>query len=554
MRILPRPELDAVWPLVVVAETSIAAATARRAVEDAVDARVLARHRRVAPSPEVDAPDVVLADEVVSAAPDHVAHHVVVAELVAVQVDVLHQVPAVLGVERAHRLGVAAMVERVAAEEEVLHAARRIADAAVVEELAVHDAAVLRRAHPVGDELLPFASRHVRDARRLHGDAGLCRASRHAHRPVLETRLGGDQLVAGAVEADRHPPATAGEALVTEVLRDLQVCRIRRQVDEVGRDPTLHLGVGLAGMPIQHAGLAPADAAKPVGHSALAVVRKAVAAAVAGDVAYRHVLNARILALADDLDAHRPFRVVRRMLVVVLEVIAFDDAVDEMRVIRALELDHRRMVAREAVLLEDSSVQVEREVVRQGEERRRAQAVSAGQQHELAVAGGGKVRHELIEPLHVVQRLRLDRRLVIAGIVGDLARLVGSRDGNVLSTRPELDRVARLRGIGRAGRLAVRHPPFAPVVIRKSVACKVRLGHRVNGLFGDGQVGGVPHPEQMPDTVRLASLHVLAPDAEGVVASRQASERDAAVAGRHVLHDDRTRPLLRGGLRRTTRR
>ena len=278
---------------------------------------------------------------------------------------------------------------------------------------------------------------------------------------------------------------------------------------------------------------------------------RAVGDPIAGDVADREVFEAAVAAVAHQLDAENPFRLVGRVGVVVLVVVALDRAVDEVRVGPVADLDDDAAATGELVHLERGAVEVEREAVGQREAPRGAQAVEPRQEHDPAHAARRGVVEKPLEPLGRPHGVGLDPCPVVgraidharaaAGALCDLAVLRRGQDqvavgrdgrrplrlvetpGDVVRQRRVLEilEVADLDGDQRA----------AGAVVADAVRPQVVRRHAVDLLPGNRQVGGCADEEFVPDHVGGAALRVAALDRELVVAGGERAEGDRVVAG-----------------------
>lgn len=151
---------------------------------------------------------------------------------------------------------------------------------------------------------------------------------------------------------------------------------------------------------------------------------------VADDVPDGQVFERGVAAVPFHPDARDPLGGVRRTGVVVLVVVALDDAVHEMRVVGALEDDHQAGSPREAVQLQRGAVEVDREVGRDGDRVRVGHAEDGALgQHEAGDATGGRFVDEFLEPGGVRKRLGGDGGLVVVLAVDDRRTLPAVDDG-----------------------------------------------------------------------------------------------------------------------------
>ena len=479
---------------------------------------------------------------------------------VASEGGVAHHVPAVLGVERALRRRLAAVREEVVLEEEALHRARGVADAAA----AVEDAAADRAADRDVEE-----RRHDPRVVRLLGLVGRERdaqergALRDRHGAVLVDRLGAQEVLLRVVPAARELPRLAADALVAEVGGDLQPADGERGVLEFPETARAAALLGFVQGAVHRAQPALLPAAEAVVEPVELVVLAAahpVAGAIAGDVLHGHVLDGAEDRVAVDVEAHRPLRVVRRMLVVVLVVVALDRAVHEVRVADVLDRHDDRMAPRERVLLERRAVEIERHAARQLHLAERAHAVGPGREHDLAEARGGLVVEKLLETLGRRDRGLLDRVRVVA-LVEDDARLLERADDRLAVLRRDEDGVARralarrrrvrlditverleqetrrlvaLRPLGRVGDLD-EDPAPEVAVVADAVFREVLLRDAERLRRGNLEERRLDDAELVPHAVRLdAVAEIDRPDADVVVAGGEFSEVERAVAGRHL--------------------
>ena len=472
----------------------------------------------------------------------------VVAEDVPQEVDVLHLVPAVLRVERAARRALAGRREEVPLEEHVLHRGRRVADAPAALERAVLHRAV--DGQPEGRGREAGLVRRLR-ALVLDRHAEERRALRDPHLAVLPRRLGREEPLLRVVPRDRHLPGARGAALVAEELRDLQAAAAllenRLEVLVVRREAVFVRRVDLARPRVEPARRERGEPLEEEREPALVVLGDAVLAAVARDLGDLHALDGAVPRVAGQEEARRPLGVVRRARVVVLPVVALQGAADEMRVRRAREAHQRRARAREAVLLEDGLAEVERQAARHLDGVRPGEAVRPRQHHEPAEARCRLLVDEILEPQCRLHGVRLDRRLVVPFVVDDL-RLLEGLPGQLagLGIQRHRDDVARhvLALLLHDRRRAVRRhvdDPLEVAVVADAVGREVRLGHPVDLVRGNLEVGGIHHAEVVDDAVRLAPLRVDRPDAQLVLARGELAEVELGVAARKVRERQRLR-------------
>ena len=496
---------------------------------------------------------VLLDDEVVAGADDELVGGVVV-EAVFPDRDVLHPVPAVLGVEGAAGEGLARFRDVVPFDEHVAHRGGHEADRAAPDDRAVLDRAVPGDPHVVAAEARLGVAELVRLGDGFRDDRGaeVSRPFRDEDGSVLVGPLGGEEALVGVVEGGRIEPGGGEAPLVAEVFREGDVLvREGGDVAEAEGDPFLRRRVD---RPVGHADRA--RLGRREARHRLAGERAAhpAAAAVAGDVADDEVLDRRVAGVAFDREAVDPFGLVRGVRVVVLVVVALEDAVDEVGVVGVEDLDDRRAAPGELVLLERRAVEIEGHPRGDEEALLVGDAVGAGEEDDLAVALLDRLVEEALEPLDGAEGRRLDRLLVVVRPVDDLATGPGDVGGLAVVVRPDVDAVAvggdgrrvrrdrlvelALDGVGVVVGEDHREELAVVAVVADPVAREVFLGHLTDLFRGDRDPAGLADAEFVPDGVRVAPFPVGAFDGEGVVADGEAAEARLVVAGGEVAQDD----------------
>ena len=397
-------------------EAAVSGAVARFAHHSRRVHLIVAHAGRVRARPEVYAALVALEDEVMPRASKKAAVERVVLAPVAAECHVLHHVPAVLRVERAFRGGFAAVREEVVLEEHVLHRARGVADAAAAVERAVFDGAVLGDEEACQREIvLPGGLRRHVDLR----EAEEHRVFRPRHDAILPQRLAAEEVLVLVVPARRELPLARADALVAEVGRDLQPVGLGRELDEIRRESPFLRRIDSPVLYVQSARQV-ASRAFQEGHLLVVELAHAVPAAIARDVLDRHVLDGAVERLAADAETRRPLGIRRRILVVVLVVVALKRAVHEMGVVDVRERDHERPSSRKGVLLQCRAVEVERHAVGDLDLAERADAIGSGKEHDFAESRRRLVVKKLLEAFGRRDRRLLDGVRVVALVVDDL--------------------------------------------------------------------------------------------------------------------------------------